>query len=58
LTSVCKWLQNAEIEGIMVPFLHINHLIELKKRQIHPKDQIDVIYREKIKQPLENESHP
>lgn len=39
----------AEIESIKVPFLHINHLIENKKAVNRPKDQLDVIYLEKIK---------
>ncbi len=40
----------AEIEGVMIRFLHINHLIASKKAANRPKDQIDVIYLEKIKQ--------
>ncbi len=40
----------AEINGLAVPFLHINHLIESKKAANRPKDQLDVIYLEKIKQ--------
>jgi hypothetical protein len=40
----------AEIEGIMVPFLHINQLIANKKAVFRPKDQIDVIELEKIKE--------
>jgi len=39
----------AEIDGVMVPFLHINHLIQNKKVVNRPKDQIDVIELEKIK---------
>jgi hypothetical protein len=39
----------ADLEGIMVPFLHINHLIENKKKVNRPKDQIDVIELEKIR---------
>ena len=38
-----------EIEGILVPFLNINHLIANKKAVNRPKDQIDVIELEKIK---------
>jgi hypothetical protein len=45
----------AEIEGVVVPFLHINHLIASKKAANRPKDQIDVIYLEKIKQLLEEQ---
>jgi hypothetical protein len=40
----------AEIEGIMVPFLHINHLLANKKAVFRPKDQLDVIELEKIKE--------
>lgn len=44
----------ADIENIHVPFLHINHLITNKKAVNRPKDQLDVIYLEKIKQLREN----
>lgn len=40
----------ADIDDIPIPFLHINHLIASKKAANRPKDQIDVIYLEKIKQ--------
>jgi len=40
----------AEIDGVMVPFLHINHLIANKKSVNRLKDQIDVIELEKIKE--------
>jgi len=43
----------AEIEGIFVPFLHINQLIANKKKVNRPKDQIDVIELEKIRAILE-----
>jgi predicted nucleotidyltransferase len=46
---------NADIDGVQVPFLHINHLIQSKKAANRPKDQIDVIYLEKIKQLLEQQ---
>ena len=39
----------AEIDDVKVPFLHINHLIANKKAVNRPKDQVDVIYLEKIK---------
>lgn len=39
----------ADIEGIRVPFLHINQLIQNKKAVNRSKDQIDVIELEKIK---------
>ncbi len=40
----------AEIEGVAVPFLHINHLIANKKAVNRPKDQLDILYLEKIKE--------
>ena len=42
------------LNNIPVPFLHINHLIANKKAVNRPKDQVDVIYLEKIKALLEN----
>jgi len=39
----------ADIEGVRIPFLHINHLILNKNAVNRPKDQIDVIELEKIK---------
>jgi hypothetical protein len=39
----------ADIEGIRIPFLHINQLITNKKTVNRPKDQIDVIELEKIR---------
>jgi len=39
----------AEIDGIHIPFLHINQLIENKKAVNRPKDQIDVIELERIR---------
>jgi Nucleotidyl transferase of unknown function (DUF2204) len=45
----------AEIEGVMVPFLHINHLMLNKKAVNRPKDQVDVIYLEKIVEIQKNE---
>ncbi|GAA4089789.1 hypothetical protein [Mucilaginibacter panaciglaebae] len=32
----------ADIENVSTPFLHINQLIENKKKVNRPKDQIDV----------------
>lgn len=40
----------AEIEGLTVPFLHINQLIANKKAVNRPKDQLDVAALEKIKE--------
>lgn len=39
----------ADIEGISVPFLHIDQLIENRKAINRPKDQIDVDALEKIR---------
>lgn len=39
----------ADIDGVNVPFLHINQLIVNKKAVNRPKDQIDVIELEKIR---------
>ena len=39
----------ADLEGVHVPFLHINQLIANKKAVNRPKDQIDVLELEKIK---------
>ena len=47
----------ANINNLQVPFLHINHLLENKKAVNRPKDQIDVIYLEKIKQLLQDEEN-
>jgi hypothetical protein len=46
----------ADIDDIRVPFLHINHLIAAKKAANRPKDQLDIIYLEKIKKLLEEDS--
>ncbi len=54
-----EYLKNAiigEIENIQVPFLHINHLIANKKAVNRPKDQLDVIYLEKIKALLDEKN--
>jgi hypothetical protein len=40
----------ADIEDVKIPFLHINQLIENKKVVNRPKDQIDVLALEKIRQ--------
>jgi hypothetical protein len=46
---------SADFKGVAVKFLHINHLLQNKKAVNRPKDQIDVIYLEKIKQLLEDQ---
>lgn len=38
----------ADLDGVIVPFLHINQLIANKKAVNRPKDQIDVLELEKI----------
>ena len=55
-----KYATMADIDGINVPFLHINHLIASKLAANRPKDQLDVIYLEKIKKlkELDNDSNP
>ena len=40
----------AEIADVEIHFLHINHLIENKKAVNRPKDQVDVIELEKIRE--------
>lgn len=45
----------AELDGTLVPFLHINQLIANKKAVNRPKDQIDVLELEKIKKLREGE---
>lgn len=47
--SSLNMAKKAMIEGIEVPFLHINQLIANKKAVNRPKDQIDLIELEKIK---------
>jgi hypothetical protein len=46
----------ANLEGVAVHFLHINHLIENKKVVNRPKDQLDVIYLEKIRELLKDQN--
>ena len=45
----------AEILDVRIPFLQINQLIEAKKAANRPKDQLDIIYLEKIKQLLDEQ---
>ena len=44
-----KMASIADIEGIHIPFLHINQLIENKKQVNRPKDQLDVLALEEIR---------
>jgi hypothetical protein len=46
----------ADLEGAEVPFLHINHLIANKRIVNRPKDQVDVIELEKIKEVREGKN--
>jgi hypothetical protein len=52
----CYQMANrADIDGVIVPFLHINHLIANKNAVNRPQNQLDVIYLEKIKKLREEE---
>lgn len=42
----------ADIDGVQIPFLHINQLIANKKAVNRPKDQQDVIELERIQKIL------
>lgn len=44
----------ADIDDVNIPFLHLNQLIENKRIVNRPKDQIDVLALEKIRQLREN----
>ncbi len=59
-TECITMATQAEIEGIPVPFLHINQLIANKKAVNRPKDQIDVAALEKIRELLrqQQENNP
>jgi len=43
----------ADLDGIIVPFLHINDLIANKKAVFRPKDQFDLLELERIRKILE-----
>lgn len=47
----------ADLDGVLVPFLHINHLIANKKAVGRPKDLLDVIELEKIQKYLEEKKN-
>ena len=51
-----KVAQKADIEGIIVPLLHINHPMQNKKAVNRPKDQLDVIYLEKSNKSLKKKN--
>jgi hypothetical protein len=46
----------ADLDGVLIPFLHINQLILNKKAVDRPKDKIDVLELEKIKKIREENS--
>ena len=46
----------ADLNGVRVPFLHINDLIINKKAVGRPKDQLDILELEKIKKYLEEKA--
>ena len=46
----------ADLDGVRVPFLHINDLLANKKAVARPKDQLDVIELENIKKYLDEQS--
>ena len=48
-----KYASIAHIFELEIPFLHINQLLEEKRKTNRPKDQIDVIELEKIKKQRE-----
>lgn len=47
----------ANLNGIKVPFLHINDLISNKKAVFRSKDQIDLLELEKIKKIIDENEH-
>lgn len=47
----------ADLNGVRVPFLHINDLLANKKAVGRPKDQLDVLELEKIKKYLEEKGN-
>lgn len=51
-----KYASVADIDGVSVPFLHINHLLQAKKAANRPKDRYDIDELEKIKNILEEDS--
>lgn len=51
-----KQARVADLNGVRVPFLHINDLLANKKAVGRPKDQLDVLELEKIKKYLDEEA--
>lgn len=53
----CLLMANiAELEAVKIPFLHVNQLIANKKAVNRPKDQLDVLYLERIKTILDKQN--
>lgn len=48
----------ADIYDVTVPFLHINHLLANKKAVNRPKDQVDVVELERIKELTKSNDEP
>jgi predicted nucleotidyltransferase len=48
----------ANIEGVEVRFLHLNHLLLNKQKLNRPKDQLDIIYLSRIKKLKDSFHHP
>jgi len=47
----------ADIDGVKIPFLHIDHLIANKQAVNRPKDQLDVLELQLIRKILEEPQH-
>jgi len=54
-TECLELASTADLDGVLVPFLHINQLIANKKAVDRPKDKIDLIELEKIKKIRDSE---
>jgi len=50
-----EFSNKANIDDVIVPFLHINHLIANKRAVNRPKDQLDVLELERIKEYLKKD---
>ena len=46
----------ADLNGVLVPFLHLNDLLANKKAAGRPKDQLDILELEKIKKYLDEKA--
>lgn len=47
----------ADLNGVKVPFLHINDLLANKRSVNRPQDQADIVYLERIRQITEEDSN-